>query len=44
MTGPASAGGRNARIEATLALPTPCLAPIVLVTSVGGSWFAVTGG
>ena len=25
------------------ALPDPCFAPIVFVTSPGGSWFAVTG-
>lgn len=43
-TGPASTGGGNAKIEASLTLPTPCLAPIVFVTSAGGSWFAVTGG
>ncbi len=42
--GAASAGGGNADIEATVALPDPCLAPIVFVTSAGGSWFAVTGG
>ena len=27
-----------------LALPSPCLAPIVFVASPTGSWFAVTGG
>lgn len=42
--GLASAGGGNATIEADLSLPSPCLAPIVFVTSPGGSWFAVTGG
>lgn len=41
--GPASAGGGNAHIEATLSLPQPCFAPIVFVTSPGGAWFAVTG-
>lgn len=41
--GPASLGGGNARIEAQLALPSPCIAPIVFVTSPGGAWFAVTG-
>lgn len=43
-TGPASAGGGNADIEADLNLPSPCIAPIVFVTSSGGSWFAATGG
>ena len=42
--GPASAGGGNAKITADLALPSPCLAPIVFVASPTGSWFAVTGG
>jgi hypothetical protein len=39
---PATTAG-NSKIEATLALPSPCFAPIVFVTSPGGSWFAVTG-
>jgi hypothetical protein len=43
-TGLASAGGGNARIQADLTLPHPCIAPIVFVTSPGGSWFASTGG
>jgi hypothetical protein len=43
-TGPANAGGGNASIEADLSLPKPCIAPIIFVTSAGGSWFAVTGG
>jgi hypothetical protein len=43
-TGPAATGGGNADIEATLALPDPCIAPIVFVTSPGGAWFTVTGG
>lgn len=43
-TGAAAAGGGNARIEATLDLPNPCIAPIVFVTSPGGAWFASTGG
>jgi len=43
-TGPASAGGGNANIEANLDLPNPCIAPIVFVTSPGGAWFASTGG
>jgi len=42
-TGPASTGGGNATIEADLSLPQPCIAPIVFVTSAGGSWFAATG-
>jgi hypothetical protein len=42
--GLASAGGGDARIEARLELPHPCIAPIVFVTSTGGSWFAITGG
>ena len=42
-TGAASAGGGNATIEADLDLPQPCIAPIVFVTSPGGSWFAATG-
>jgi hypothetical protein len=42
-TGLASAGGGNAKIEDHVNLPHPCLAPIVFVTSPGGSWFAVTG-
>jgi hypothetical protein len=43
-TGAATAGGGNAKIEATLDLPNPCIAPIVFVTSPGGAWFAATGG
>lgn len=43
-TGPATAGGGNADIEATVVLPDPCIAPLVFVTSGGGSWFASTGG
>lgn len=39
---PASRTG-NAHIEAKLALPSPCLAPIVFVTSPTGAWFATTG-
>ena len=42
--GPASAGGGNSQIEATLTLPQPCIAPIVFVTNgAGTAWFAVTG-
>ena len=39
---PASTAG-NSKIEASLDLPEPCIAPIVFVTSPGGSWFAATG-
>lgn len=33
----------DAKIEETLDLPRPCVAPIVFVTSPTGAWFAVTG-
>lgn len=33
----------DAKIEAELELPSPCVAPIVFVTSPGGAWFSVTG-
>jgi hypothetical protein len=33
----------NARIEARLTLPTPCIAPLVFVTSPANAWFATTG-
>ncbi|HUC34501.1 MAG TPA: hypothetical protein VMR48_02265 [Gaiellaceae bacterium] len=39
---PATSTG-DAEIDARVALPSPCFAPIVFVTSGGGSWFAVTG-
>ena len=39
---PASTTG-DSKIEATVTLPSPCFAPMVFVTSPGGSWFAVTG-
>ncbi len=39
---PATATG-DSKIAATVVLPDPCFAPIVFVTSAGGSWFAVTG-
>jgi len=39
---PASPTG-NADINATVSLPSPCIAPIVFVTSPGGAWFAATG-
>lgn len=42
-TGPAAAGGGNAKIEAQLDLPQPCIAPLVFVTSPTGAWFAATG-
>ena len=42
-TGPASAGGGNASVEAQVSLPTPCIAPIIFVTSPTGAWFAATG-
>jgi hypothetical protein len=41
--GLASEGGGNAKIEANLTLPQPCIAPIVFVTSPGGAWFAAIG-
>jgi len=39
---PADAAG-NAKIEDTISLPSPCIAPIIFVTSPGGAWFATTG-
>jgi hypothetical protein len=39
---PATTSG-DAEIDAKVALPSPCFAPIVFVTSGGGNWFAVTG-
>ena len=42
-TGPALAGGGDAKIETSLTLPQPCIAPIIFVTSPGGAWFAATG-
>jgi hypothetical protein len=39
---PATTTG-NAEIDAKIALPSPCFAPIVFVTSGTGNWFAVTG-
>lgn len=42
-TGLASAGGGNSQIETTVALPQPCIAPVIFVTSNGGAWFAATG-
>lgn len=40
-TGP---GGGDAEAALQLALPEPCIAPILFVTSAGGAWFATTGG
>ena len=40
---PATTTG-DAEIEAAIELPSPCIAPVVFVTSPGGAWFAVTGG
>ena len=40
---PATPAG-DADIEAAVDLPSPCIAPVVLVTSPGGAWFAATGG
>lgn len=42
-TGPASSGGGDSKIETNVTLPAPCIAPLVFVTSNGGSWFASTG-
>ena len=41
--GAAVNGGGNAKIETTLSLPTPCIAPLVFITSPSGAWFAATG-
>jgi hypothetical protein len=35
--------GGDGRIESIVALPSPCLAPIVFIASLGGAWFAVDG-
>lgn len=40
---PATPDG-DARIRARVALPAPCVAPVVFVTSPAGAWFASTGG
>jgi hypothetical protein len=38
------AGAGDGRVEASLDLPSPCLAPVVLITNAGGgAWFAVDG-
>lgn len=39
---PASRDG-NSEIEAHIALPNPCVAPIIFVAASFGRWFAVTG-
>jgi hypothetical protein len=39
---PATPDG-DARFKTTVDLPSPCIAPIVFVTSPDGSWFATTG-
>ena len=33
----------DAHFNAVLTLPSPCFAPIVFFTSVGGNWFAISG-
>jgi hypothetical protein len=42
-TGLATDGGGDAQFVGFLSLPSPCLAPIVFITSPTGAWFAVTG-
>jgi len=39
---PASTSG-DAEIDTSVALPSPCIAPVVFVTSPGGAWFAASG-
>ncbi|HEX9123197.1 MAG TPA: hypothetical protein VF984_07535 [Actinomycetota bacterium] len=39
---PASTSG-DSRIEATLSLPSPCIAPVVFVGPSATAWFAATG-
>jgi hypothetical protein len=41
--GLASDGGGSAEIRQTIAVPSPCIAPIVFVTSPAGAWFAASG-
>lgn len=36
-------GAGDAKIEAHLDLPSPCIAPIIFITNPGGAWFAATG-
>jgi len=38
-----ASGTGDAEIDASIDLPSPCIAPIVFVTSAGGAWFAATG-
>ena len=33
----------NAEFNGHLNLPSPCFAPVIFFTSVGGNWFAVSG-
>jgi hypothetical protein len=40
---PFSVPDGDAAVEAHLALPGPCLAPVIFFGSAGGSWFAVSG-
>ncbi len=42
-TGSVASGGGDSEIETDVALPEPCIAPIVFVTSPTGAWFAATG-
>lgn len=42
-TGLVNDGGGSGKVEAALALPNPCIAPVVFITSLGGNWFAATG-
>jgi len=43
-TGPVAASSRgDSRISTNVDLPDNCIAPIIFVTSPGGSWFAATG-
>jgi hypothetical protein len=39
---PASSTG-DSKIDATVVLPQPCIAPIIFVTHPAGRWFAATG-
>ena len=41
--GAAADGSGNAKFETDLSLPQPCIAPLIFVTSPGGSWFATIG-
>jgi hypothetical protein len=38
-----ASGTGDAEIDTSIDLPSPCIAPIVFVTSAGGAWFAATG-